>query len=92
ERRLLAYVGAGVVLAGFVCTLSRGGTLAAALAMLVWVVIRARRVGVRNPLEFLILTCLLAGAALVDQVIGGVVDIARFAARFDASTLDENIG
>lgn len=92
ERRLLAYVGACMVLAGFVCTLSRGGTLAAALAMLVWVLIRARRADGRNPLEFLILTCLLAGAALVDQVIGGVVDIARFAARFDASTLDENIG
>lgn len=91
ERRLLLYLGAGVVLVGFVCTLSRGGTLAAALAILVWLIIRMRRADGRNPLEFLILTCLLAGGALVDQVMGGVIDIARFAARFDVLRLDENI-
>ena len=92
ERRLLLGLAGAMTLIGFVCTLSRGGTLAAVLAGVVYGLIRAKRADGRNPLGPLVLICLLAGAGLADQFMGGAVDGARFAARFDTGMLDENIG
>jgi hypothetical protein len=92
ERRLLHGAAALIATIGFACTLSRGGTVAAALAALVFVMASVRRADGRNPLGLLVVICLLAGAGLAVQLTGWSLDGARFSARFEPGLLSDNIG
>lgn len=91
ERRMWHVAAAIIAATGFACTLSRGGTLAAAFAVLAFMMARARRSDGRNPLGLLIVTCLLASAGLAVQLTGWSLDGARFAARFEPALLGDNI-
>ncbi len=91
SRRTVALSAAGAAAVGFLCTLSRGGLIAAAAAWLARVVVGRRWREAGSPLGLLLAVCLLAGGLVAIQVTRVEVDMSRFAARLDMEQMDENL-
>ncbi len=91
SRRTVALSAASVAAVGFLCTLSRGGLIAAAAAWLARAVVGRRWREAGNPLGLLLAVCLLAGGLVAIQVARVEVDVSRFAARLDMDQMDENL-
>ncbi|WP_395943278.1 O-antigen ligase family protein [Brevundimonas sp.] len=90
-RRPLELGAAGVAAVGFLCTLSRGGLIAAAAAGLARAVVGRRWNAPASPLGVLLAVCLLSGGLIALQVTRVDVDLSRFAARFDLEQMDDNL-
>ncbi len=91
SRRTAALSAAGVAAVGFLCTLSRGGLIAAAAAWLARAAVGRRWREPGSPLGLLLAVCLLTGGLAAIQVARVEVDVSRFAARLDRVQLHENL-
>ena len=91
SRRTVALSAAGVAVVGFLCTLSRGGLIAAGAAWLARVAVGRRWREPGSPLGLLLAVCLLAGGLVAIQVTRVEVDVSRLAARLDREQIDENL-
>ncbi|MBA4808021.1 O-antigen ligase family protein [Brevundimonas sp.] len=91
SRRSLDLSAAGVTVVGFLCTLSRGGMIAAGAAWLARAVVGRRWREPGSPLGLTLAVCLLAGGLAALQVTRVDIDVSRFAARFDLEQMDANL-
>jgi hypothetical protein len=91
SRRTVALSAAGVAAVGFLCTLSRGGLIAAGAAWLARVAVGRRWREPGSPLGLLLAVCLLAGGLVAIQATRVEVDVSRLTARLDREQIDENL-
>lgn len=89
--RATMWGGFGVAILGFVSTLSRGGMAAAVLAGLVRIVVGWRWRERVRPLGVVLAVCALTAGLLALQARRFDLDGGRFAGRFDAATLQDNL-
>ncbi|MEN5364075.1 O-antigen ligase family protein [Brevundimonas intermedia] len=83
--------GGGLAILGFVSTLSRGGMLAAVMAVLARIVVGWRWRERARPLGVVLAVCVLAAGLSAIQTGWFDIDGGRFAGRFDRAALEENL-